>query len=181
MESTKRFCPYCGSRLGTKNEDGRSRLYCRRGKRFVYENPIPASTGLVMNEAGAILLVLRNREPGINMWALPGGFVETGESPVEAAGRELSEETGLRVSGSSLIDIIYQESEFYKTSLLIIGYHFARHEGEIRAGDDAEEVRFFELDRMPDLAFESHRALIDLFIGRRMTGAGAGRDRENTG
>ncbi|UCF05728.1 MAG: NUDIX hydrolase [bacterium] len=164
MESTKRYCPYCGASLGTKVEEGRQRLYCNDEERFVYENPIPASTGLLLDEQGRILLVLRNREPGLNKWALPGGFVENGESPVDAARRELEEEAGVKVSEPSLIDIIYQESEFYKTSLLIIGYHFTRFEGEIRAGDDAEEVQFFDRRRLPDLAFDSHRTLIDTYF-----------------
>ncbi len=112
----------------------------------------------------------RNREPGSNGWALPGGFVETGESPLEAAVRELEEETGLRVSEHELIDIIHQESDFYGTSLLIIGYHFARYEGIPEPGDDAGEVRFFERDEIPPLVFESHRILVGRFLGETAAG-----------
>ncbi len=172
MNSKKHYCPFCGSPLGTREENGRVRLYCKHENRYVYENPIPASTAIITDGAGRILLVRRNREPGRNEWALPGGFVENGESPAEAARRELEEETGLDASGPSLVDIIYQESVYYGTSLLIIGYHFSHHEGSIRAGDDADEARFFDTGSMPPLAFESHGALIDTYlIGRGQAGA----------
>ena len=161
MKNSKRFCPYCGAKLTIRENEGRERLFCEEENRYLYENPIPAATALVTDTAGRILLVLRNREPGKHQWALPGGFVETGESPVEAARRELEEETGLRASDPTLIDIIYQESVFYKTSLLIIGYSFDRFQGNMRAADDADEVRFFEIDSLPPLAFESHRSIID--------------------
>jgi 8-oxo-dGTP diphosphatase len=167
MKSKRRFCPYCGSPLGEKEREGRMRLFCERESRFVYENPIPAATALVLDEEDRILLVLRNREPGKNRWALPGGFIETGENPGAAARRELQEETGLRAFDPALIDIIYQESNFYNMSLLIIGYHFARYEGETRAGDDADEVGFFPADRLPELAFESHRKIIETFLDKR--------------
>ncbi len=160
MENNKRFCPYCGAAAVTKTSDGRVRLYCEEERRFLYENPIPAATALVADAEGRILLILRNREPGLHEWALPGGFVETGESPADAACRELEEETGLTASDPVLIDINYQESKYYKTSLLIIGYHFRRFSGEIRAADDADDVRFFGTDELPPLAFDSHRAII---------------------
>jgi len=168
MPSDKKYCPYCGLPLGTRTQEGRPRLYCESEERFVYENPIPAATGLVIDGEGRILLVLRSREPGLNEWALPGGFVEDGESPVDAAARELWEETGLRVSESSLIDVIYQESKFYRISLLIIGYHFDEFSGDITPGDDAAEARFFRSSELPPLAFESHRAIIDAFLESRI-------------
>jgi ADP-ribose pyrophosphatase YjhB (NUDIX family) len=166
MNSERRFCPYCGEALTAREEDGRSRGYCEREDRYVYENPIPAATALVRDDEGRILLVRRNREPGMGEWALPGGFVETGESPEAAARRELREETGLRADGPELIDVIYQESDFYKVSLLIIGYRFKRFEGRIAAADDADEAVFFPPDALPPLAFVSHRAIIREFLAR---------------
>jgi 8-oxo-dGTP diphosphatase len=164
VNGEKGYCPYCGSVLGTTEWEGRERAYCEGEKRIIYDNPIPAATGVIVDSGGRLLLVRRNREPGRNRWALPGGFVETGESPSEAAVRELQEETGLDVGDPALIDIIHQESEFYGTSLLIIGYHFARFEGNPRPGDDAGEVRFFDREEIPRLAFESHRLLVDRFF-----------------
>ncbi|MCK4538241.1 MAG: NUDIX domain-containing protein [Candidatus Krumholzibacteria bacterium] len=154
-----KFCPWCGGVLSTKFLEGRDRLYCGEEDRCLYENPLPATTSIVIDE-GKILLVLRNREPGLGQWALPGGFIETGESPVEAAARELKEETGIRAYDPELIDTIHQESAFYQTTILIIGYRFDRFEGNITAGDDAGDARFFPIDEMPSIAFESHVSMI---------------------
>jgi ADP-ribose pyrophosphatase YjhB (NUDIX family) len=167
MDAEKRFCPYCGSPLSKRSSEGRQRLYCRAERRFVYENPIPAATGIVTDGEGGILLIRRRKEPGRNRWALPGGFVETGESPMEAARREIREECGLRVADPTLVDIIYQESAFYSASLLIIGYHFASFAGKPRAGDDAAAARFFEAGKLPVLAFSSHQAMVDCFQERQ--------------
>jgi 8-oxo-dGTP diphosphatase len=164
MDDRKRYCPFCGGPLRARRSEGRDRLYCEREERFLYENPVPAATALVVDEAGRILLVRRSREPGRGEWALPGGFVENGESPAEAARRELEEETGLRGDAAALVDVIYHESDFYKTALLIIGYRFRSFTGELRPGDDAEEARFFSPDALPTLAFESHRRLMDMVL-----------------
>ena len=164
MENSKRYCPYCGESLITKEDEGKERPFCKAECRYLYDNPIPAATAVVSDEAGRILLVLRNREPGKHQWALPGGFVETGESPADAAKRELEEETGLSASNPTLIDIIYQESDFYKTSLLIIGYSFEHISGNIHPADDADDAVFFEIEAIPPLAFESHRSIIDTYL-----------------
>jgi len=160
MDAVKRYCPWCGEPLSRRSEDGRERFYCGSEKRFVYENPVPASTAVLFDGEGRILLVLRNREPGAGEWALPGGFVENGESPEDAAKRELFEETGLTAHGPELIDVIYQESEFYATCLLIIGYRFESFEGDVTAGDDADDARFFPVGDLPPLAFESHKVIV---------------------
>ena len=167
MNNPKLFCHFCGAPLGSKKSEGRERLYCEAEQRFIYENPIPAATGIVTDDAGRILLVRRNREPGKNQWALPGGFIELRECPDAAAKRELEEECGIVARDPSLVDIIYQESEFSGSSLLIICYSFEGFEGTPRAGDDAEKVRFYGFDRLPKLAFEAHDRLIGKYLARR--------------
>lgn len=167
MKHEKLFCHFCGAPLGQRESEGRMRLYCEAEQRFIYENPIPAATGIVLDDGGRLLLVRRNIEPGKNLWALPGGFIEMHEKPSEAATREIEEECGIKAYDPSLVDIIYQESRFFGTSLLIIGYSFGGFEGTPRAGDDAGEVRFCALDRLPKMAFESHKRLIKRFLEKR--------------
>lgn len=161
MAEKKKYCPFCGGDLVVRTSEGRQRDYCPAEDRFFYENPIPAATALVFDDTGRILLVLRNREPGKSEWALPGGFVETGESASEAAARELEEETGIKAFGPRLVDVIYHESMFYKTSLIIIGYIFRSFEGVPVAADDADDARFFDMVSLPPIAFESHLRLIE--------------------
>ncbi len=160
MNKVMKFCPFCGGELSIRLSEGRERSYCEAEDRFLYSNPIPASTSLVFDSLGRILLVLRNREPGAGCWALPGGFVEIGEKPSEAAARELEEETGLKGMEPELIDVIHHESEFYGTSLLIIGYRFRSYGGNLKAGDDADEARFFHPADLPPIAFRSHSKMI---------------------
>ena len=166
MQSAKLFCPYCGEPLEHRESEGRARLYCGVEQRFIYENPIPAVTAIVPGEGGRILFIRRRREPGRGLWALPGGFVEIGESPAEAARRELEEECGVRAHDPSLVDVIYQESRFYGTSLLIIGYSFAGYKGDARAGDDAADLAFIDPACLPDMAFEAHGRMVKRFIDR---------------
>jgi 8-oxo-dGTP diphosphatase len=163
----KRYCPYCGVPLTNRESDGRMRLYCEQEQRFIYENPIPAVTGIVADEAGRILVIRRNREPGRNGWALPGGFIEMKESPLDAARREIEEECGIAVRDPSLVDITYEESKFFGTSILIIAYSFGGFEGTLRPGDDAADVRFCGLDELPRMAFESHDRMIARFLEKR--------------
>lgn len=161
----KRYCPWCGGPLTERFLEGRTRQYCEREDRCIYENPLPAATCLVFDPDGRILLVRRNREPGAGRWSLPGGFVESGESALDAALRELKEETGLTGSRVSIVDVLHHESEFYRSTILIIGYRVGMFEGELEAGDDASDARFFTVDEMPEPAFASHRRLIDKALG----------------
>ena len=167
MKHEKLFCHFCGAPLGRRESEGRMRLFCEKERRFIYENPIPAATGIVLDDAGRILLVRRNRQPGKNLWALPGGFIEMRESPADAAARELMEECGITVYDPSLVDIIYQESGFFGTSLLIIGYSFGSFDGTLHPGDDAEALEFCAPNELPRMAFESHTRLIKKFVEKR--------------
>ena len=58
---------------------------------------IPAAGAVITDAAGRVLLVLRGHEPQSGRWSIPGGHVEPGETPAEAAAREALEETGLTV------------------------------------------------------------------------------------
>ena len=157
-----KFCGYCGAAIANREIQGRSRLFCPSCKEIWYENPIPAATALVLNEQQQILLGKRKTDPQKGYWCLPGGFIEQGETMAEAALRELKEETGLVGTVLSLVDCFYQESRFYG-SLIIFGYRVSIQGGNLRADDDLEEVRFFDLDNFPPLAFESHRKLVAEF------------------
>ena len=93
---------------------------------------------VVRDDRGRLLLVRRAHEPGLGTWSLPGGRIEPGESPEEAAVREVREETGLEVRIDHLLQTVdlwdgrYRVHDFAAT---VVG-------GDLRAGDDASDARW---------------------------------------
>jgi 8-oxo-dGTP diphosphatase len=161
----KRFCPLCGGQLERISHDGRMRLYCRACDTIHYENPLPATAAVVLDQEEHLLMVKRGMEPGKGEWCLPGGFVEIDESPSKGVLRELHEETGLQGEVDQLIDAVYEDSPLYGP-LIIIGYQITPQGGMLQAGDDAAEVQYFPLADLPRVAFNSHQAIINK-IGRK--------------
>ena len=167
----KSFCPFCGHALTTKFIEDRNRLFCRRCVRPIYENPIPATAALVVNEAGELLLVKRKAEPKAGLWCLPGGFVELHETPEACCIRELKEETNLSGEIERLVGVHLSENPIYK-SVVVVGYAMGNVKGELLAGDDSEEAAFFKLTGLPTIAFQSHLALIEEMFGPGRNGSG---------
>ena len=161
----KRFCYYCGKKLIEKSFQERIHRYCQTCDRVHYENPLPAVAALVINQDNQLLLVKRSVEPAKGEWCLPGGFIEVDESIEEAVLRELEEETGMKGTVTSLVDFFSQRSPHHG-ALLIFGYRVTIVGGELRAGDDAQEVDFFDFDRLPPIAFLSHQALLKKEFGK---------------
>ncbi len=158
MSVAFKFCPSCGRPLDKAFEGGHRRMQCA-GCSFVhYMNPSPAA-GVLVFDGDRVLLVRRRYEPYKGLWSIPSGFIEYEEEVRETARRELLEETGLAVELDSLYTV---ESCFDDprgiTLLVLYRGHIAG--GELAAGDDAEDVRFFPLSELPDIAFEVHREVL---------------------
>ncbi len=136
--------------------EGRERLYCSKCGKIYYENPTPVVVVIARNDEGKILLIKRRIVPRKGEWALPSGFMELEESPIEAALRELAEETGLIGKYKKLIGVYSNKSEIHGYLVTII-YEVEILGGKLCAGDDAEEAEFFAVSQLPTLAFQSHR------------------------
>lgn len=108
--------------------------------------------------AGTVLLIERKNPP--HGWALPGGFVDVGEAVEQAAVREAQEETGLDVSLKRLLGVYSDPSRDTRMHTVSIVY-VAEAKGEPLAGDDAKNTQCFELDKLPELAFDHKRILSD--------------------
>ena len=91
---------------------------------------------------GKVLLVKRLYVPRQGDWALPAGFVEIDEGPVQAALRELTEETGLIGRIRGIVGTFHIRSD-PRGPIVTILYHAQIVGGELKAGDDAAEVRLF--------------------------------------
>ncbi|MEM3825321.1 MAG: NUDIX hydrolase [Candidatus Bathyarchaeia archaeon] len=118
-------------------------------KRFYPSQPV-VGVGAIIVCDGKILLEKRKGEPGRGKWSVPGGLVELGEKAESAVVREVKEETGLDVAEPQLIDvvdnIVQDENGEIKWHFVIIDYFVKVKGGEMRASDDAEELRWVPLD-----------------------------------
>jgi ADP-ribose pyrophosphatase YjhB (NUDIX family) len=101
------FCSRCGSRLvfGTVEGEDRDRLACAACGHIAYVNPRLVVTTVPITEAGKIVLIRRGIEPGIGLWAQPGGFLEVDETVNQGAIRETWEETGLLVEPGEIVGL----------------------------------------------------------------------------
>ncbi len=141
-------CPHCGRLVPHTNR-----------------NPAPTVDIIIEINGGIVLIERKNPPPG---WAIPGGFVDYGETLETAAIREAKEETGLDVC---LVEQFHSYSDpkrdarQHTVSLVFI----ATAEGTPHAGDDAGKAEVFSLDDLPDLAFD-HSDILDDYIQYKKTG-----------
>ena len=101
--------------------DGRERMFCPSCSWVHYINPLPVAVAYTVNKNNELLVIRRAHEPAFNEWALPGGFLETGEEPHEGCLRELMEETSLEGRIDRLIGVYHRDVELYG-SLLVVAY-----------------------------------------------------------
>lgn len=118
------------------------------------------AAGILVEMDGKVLLVKRINEPFKGLWTLPAGFVDADEDPARAAERECLEETGLSVQTTDLLDIRWGR-EHERGADFVIFYTGQVTGGELQAGDDAEDVDWFERDHLPELAFKSTAYILE--------------------
>lgn len=112
--------------------------------------PVPA-VGVVCLRGEDVLLIRRGRPPRQGEWSLPGGRIEPGERAVDAALRELREETGVEAEITGLIDVVDGVFPDAGRHYVLIDYAARWVSGEPVAGDDALEARFVALDQIDEL------------------------------
>jgi ADP-ribose pyrophosphatase YjhB (NUDIX family) len=131
----------------------------------IYKNPIPTVDIIIEIESKGIVLVKRKNPP--HGWALPGGFVDYGESLEGAAVREAKEETDLSVK---LIGQFHTYSDPTRDPRhhSISTVYVAKAKGEPQANDDALETGIFNESNLPDpIAFDHRSILKDYFKSKK--------------
>jgi 8-oxo-dGTP diphosphatase len=132
-------CPACGEKVKS------------------YLNPCPA-VDIIIEVAGGIVLIERKNEP--LGWALPGGFVEYGETLEQTAVREAKEETSLTIVNLRLLGC-YSDPQRDPRQHTISTVYVARGEGTPRADDDAAGLGIYPLSSLPDPLCFDHRKILD--------------------
>ncbi len=113
----------------------------------------------LLERAGKVLLIKRKNPP--LGWALPGGFVDRGETVGEALSRETEEETGLRVVDMRMLGV-YSDPRRDPRGPTVGIVFVIEAEGKAQAADDAAELGFFAWDSLPEqIAFDHRRILED--------------------
>jgi 8-oxo-dGTP diphosphatase len=122
--------------------------------------PLLTVDAVIADDARGVLLVRRGRPPFAGAWAMPGGFVEYGESCEAACEREVREETGLEVRVERLVAVLSDPERDPRGHVVSVVYQCRTVGGELQAGDDAGDARWFaDLTGVP-LAFD-HRTLLE--------------------
>jgi 8-oxo-dGTP diphosphatase len=116
--------------------------------------PLVAVGAVVFND-NCVLLVRRGQAPSEDLWAIPGGSVEVGETLQEAAEREILEETGIRIRAAKPIytfDVIERDADGkIRFHYVIVDLAAEYVSGQPAAGDDASEARWVSADEVTEL------------------------------
>lgn len=139
---------------------------------YEYEYPHPAVTVDVViftirNDELKVLLIKRAHDPFAGQWALPGGFVEMDESLVDAAKRELREETGVDAGYLEQLYTFGEPDRDPRERVISVAYYALMPSDalEIKAASDAEGVGWFAVDDLPELAFD-HPTIVEMALER---------------
>ena len=142
-------CPACGAKVKE------------------YLNPLPTVDVIIELAEGIVLIERRNEPLG---WAIPGGFVDYGESLECAALRESLEETSLQVSDLRLLGC-YSDPARDARSHNISTVYVARGSGTPKAGDDAAGLAVFPVDSLPQPLCFDHGKILSDYLKRKREGS----------
>ena len=128
--------------------------------------PFPATPALttdcvVFDARGRVLLIRRKHEPFRGGYALPGGFVDVGETVEHACRRELMEETGLEVGALRLIGVYSDPGRDPRGHTCSVAYLGGVDRADVRAGDDAAAAEWVADWRSQTIAFDHAKILAD--------------------
>jgi ADP-ribose pyrophosphatase YjhB (NUDIX family) len=129
----------------------------------VYRNPVP-TVDIIIEVDESIVLIKRKNPP--HGWALPGGFVDYGESYETAAVREAEEETGLAVKNLQQFRT-YSDPDRDPRQHTASTVFIAQADTPPTAGDDAAEAELFTKESLPKLVFDHAKIIADYYIFKK--------------
>ena len=120
-----------------------------------YLDPKVVGVGILEKE-NKILLVKRGIEPGYGLWSMPSGYINRFEKVEDAIERELLEECGIIVK-ADWISGVYSNTD---SPIILLVWNLKFISGDIKPLDETLEVGFFEINNLPDLAFDHDLEII---------------------
>ncbi len=134
--------------------------------KYCYKYPHPAVTtdSVIFGFDGTklkVLLIERGQEPHKARWAFPGGFVRMDESCEEGALRELQEETNMSCSYMEQFRTYSNPNRDPRERVITVAYLALVKTQEVQAGDDASKAQWFDINEVPQLAFDHDVILRD--------------------
>jgi len=157
------YCSSCGNKNIRTFIEGNYRYNCKSCLTIHYENPKPTSTLICINN-NKLLLGKRAFEPAIGQWGLIGGFMELNETLFDSATRELKEETNLNGTALKIIGTASHFNSIFGDILLIGILMEIKDWSNLEAADDVSELQLFKFNELPNLAFDSHKHIVDLYL-----------------
>lgn len=137
---------------------------------YTYKYPRPALTvdAVVFSHEKnglEVLLIQRKHEPWKGMWALPGGFMEMEETSVQAAKRELEEETGLKNVELNQLHVFDAVDRDPRERVISIAHYgvIDKSKHPAKGGDDASDAKWFGVKNLPKLAAD-HGVIIEMAL-----------------
>ncbi len=137
-------------------------LYNDEIQKVVRYGAKPALTvdGIVLVD-GQLILIRRKNPPYQHRYALPGGFVDYGETTEDAVRRELLEEISVQTEIVGLVGVYSHPDRDPRGHTVSVVYHCRIVGGKVHAADDAAAVDRFDLDELPALAFDHDQIVAD--------------------
>ncbi len=161
-----RFCPRCGAPRPAENA-GRVPLRCAACGLVFFFNPTVAAAAWVSDPEGRVLCIRRAKEPAKGKLAVPGGFVDIGESAEQALRREVREEVGLELAGVAFLTSVPNLYEYREVTYPVVDLVFTAAAVDPAAARPLDAVAGLEWLRPADidpaeLAFPSLRESVRL-------------------
>lgn len=130
-----------------------------------YKNPSLTVDTIIFDESENIILIKRKNNPYKDHWALPGGFVEYGETVENAAIRETKEETSIDVTLTSLVNVYSKPDRDPRGHTVTVAYIAKGDFNQMKAADDAYDIEIFSKSDLKkiELAFDHAKIIEDAF------------------
>jgi 8-oxo-dGTP diphosphatase len=148
-------------------------------KREYPESPLVGVGAVIVHhepDDPSVLLIRRGQAPLLGEWSLPGGVVECGETLRDAVVREAREETGLLVEVDEMLGVyervIHDDDGRVRYHYVLLDFRCRMVGGELKAGSDASDVRWFTRDELPalNLAYDASDVLAKGLASARKQG-----------